>query len=107
MQGRITDLHMKEDSIELTGIVRKLGPIPIKRLYTKRNIATCAPETERNKECDNVDCSFSFPMSQMKRIATQTIMEKRTVEINIPGTAERLDRVHMVKNRSRNILKND
>lgn len=105
MQGRITDLHMKEDGLELTGLVSKIGSTSLKRSSAKRNVAVCAVNSEKNSDCDNTDSGFSFPMSDMKRIATHTMMETKTVEIQIPGTAEKLDRVNLVRNRSRSMLK--
>ena len=102
LQGRISELLMKEEGIELTGFARKFGS----GSWKKRSFTTCHADTEPNGVLKNGDGGFSFPMSDLKKIASQTIMKIQAEEIQISGSAERFDRVHLIRNKSRDILKN-
>lgn len=102
MQGRISDLLMKEEGVELTGFAKKFGS----GSWKKRNFTVCQIDVEADRESKNGNSTFSFPMSDLKKIASQTIMKTQTEEIQISGSAERFDRIHLMRNKSRDILKN-
>ncbi len=65
----------------------------------------CSDSSEEKSNLKAVNYGFSFPMSEMKKIAVNTRLDTRTVNLHVPETVSKLDRVYMVRNRSMNILK--
>lgn len=95
---------MKEKGIGQSSAVKIKQSSLKKKLGFIGQSAECFVISTKNASIGTLNHGLSFPMSDMKKIASDTMRDTRTVHIHVPEAVSKLDRVNLVRNRSMNIL---